>query len=84
MHAHECNELIGEDVVPLLVKTGGAGFQATAHTQNWSEVETRICSRAKTRQAAGNFGTTTMPRKAELATAECPSTSCRASRCSRS
>jgi hypothetical protein len=36
--------------VPLLNKAGGAGFQVTAYTQTWSDVEARIGNRAK----AGN------------------------------
>ena len=70
MHADEFNELIGEEFVPLLNKAGGAGFQVTAYTQTWSDVEARIGSRAKAGQVAGNFNTLIVMRVKELATAE--------------
>jgi hypothetical protein len=56
--------------VPLLNKAGGAGFQVTAYTQTWSDVEARIGSRAKAGQVAGNFNTMLMLRVKELDTAE--------------
>ncbi len=70
VHADEFNELIGEEFVPLLNKAGGAGFQVTAYTQTWSDVEARIGSRAKAGQVAGNFNTLIMLRVKEMATAE--------------
>lgn len=70
MHADEFNELIGDEFVPLLNKAGGAGFQVTAYTQTWSDVEARIGSHAKAGQVAGNFNTMIMLRVKELATAE--------------
>lgn len=70
LHADEFNELIGEEFVPLLNKAGGAGFQVTAYTQTWSDVEARIGSRSKAGQVAGNFNTLIMLRVKELATAE--------------
>jgi len=70
MHADEFNELIGEEFVPLLNKAGGAGFQVTAYTQTWSDVEARIGNRAKAGQVAGNFNTLIILRVKELATAE--------------
>jgi hypothetical protein len=70
LHADEFNELIGDEFVPLLNKAGGAGFQVTAYTQTWSDVEARIGSRAKAGQVAGNFNTMLMLRVKELATAE--------------
>jgi conjugative coupling factor TraD (TOL family) len=70
MHADEFNELIGDEFVPLLNKAGGAGFQVTAYTQTWSDVEAKIGSRAKAGQVAGNFNTLIMLRVKELATAE--------------
>ena len=56
--------------MPLLNKAGGAGFQVTAYTQTWSDVEARIGNRAKAGQVAGNFNTLLMLRVKELATAE--------------
>ena len=69
IHADEFNELIGDEFVPLLNKAGGAGFQVTAYTQTWSDVEARIGNRAKAGQVAGNFNTLVMLRVKELATA---------------
>ncbi len=70
IHADEFNELIGDEFIPLLNKAGGAGFQVTAYTQTWSDVEARIGSRAKAGQIAGNFNTLIMLRVKEVATAE--------------
>lgn len=70
IHADEFNELIGDEFVPLLNKAGGAGFQVTAYTQTWSDIEARIGSKAKSGQVAGNFNTLIMLRVRELATAE--------------
>jgi len=69
LHADEFNELIGDEFVPLLNKAGGAGFQVTAYTQTWSDVEARLGNRAKAGQVAGNFNTLIMLRVKELATA---------------
>jgi len=69
LHADEFNELIGDEFVPLLNKAGGAGFQVTAYTQTWSDVEARLGDRAKAGQVAGNFNTLIMLRVKELATA---------------
>jgi conjugative coupling factor TraD (TOL family) len=70
MHADEFNELVGDEFIPLLNKAGGAGFQVTAYTQTWSDVEARLGNRAKAGQVAGNFNTLIMLRVKELATAE--------------
>jgi conjugative coupling factor TraD (SXT/TOL subfamily) len=70
LHADEFNELIGDEFVPLLNKAGGAGFQVTAYTQTWSDVEARIGNKVKAGQVAGNFNTLIMLRVKELATAE--------------
>jgi len=70
LHCDEFNELIGDEFIPLLNKAGGAGFQVTAYTQTWSDVEARIGSRPKAGQVAGNFNTLIMLRVKELATAE--------------
>ena len=70
IHADEFNELIGDEFIPLLNKAGGAGFQVTAYTQTWSDVEARIGSAAKAGQIAGNFNSLIMLRVKEVATAE--------------
>lgn len=62
LHCDEFNELIGDEFIPMLNKAGGAGFQVTAYTQTWSDVEARIGSRAKAEQIAGNFNTVHMLR----------------------
>ena len=69
LHADEFNELIGDEFVPLLNKAGGAGFQVTAYTQTWSDVEARLGNRAKAGQVAGNFNALLMMRVRELDTA---------------
>lgn len=69
LHADEFNELIGDEFVPLLNKAGGAGFQVTAYTQTWFDVEARLGNRAKAGQVAGNFNTLLMLRVKELDTA---------------
>lgn len=70
IHADEFNELIGDEFIPLLNKAGGAGFQVTAYTQTWSDVEARIGSKPKAGQIAGNFNSLIMLRVKEIATAE--------------
>lgn len=70
LHADEFNELIGDEFIPLLNKAGGAGFQVTAYTQTWSDVEARLGNKAKAGQVAGNFNTLIMLRVKELETAE--------------
>jgi len=70
IHADEFNELIGDEFIPLLNKAGGAGFQVTAYTQTWSDVEARIGSKAKAGQIAGNFNNLIMLRVKERATAK--------------
>lgn len=69
LHADEFNELIGDEFVPLLNKAGGAGFQVTAYTQTWSDVEARLKSKAKAGQVAGNFNAIIMMRVKDPATA---------------
>ena len=69
LHADEFNELIGDEFVQLLNKAGGAGFQVTAYTQTWSDIEARLGNSAKAGQVAGNFNTMIMLRVKELATA---------------
>lgn len=70
IHADEFNELIGDEFIPMLNKAGGAGFQVTAYTQTWSDVEARLQDKAKAGQVAGNFNTLIMLRVREQATAE--------------
>lgn len=62
IHADEFNELIGDEFIPLLNKAGGAGYQVTAYTQTWADVEARLGSRSKSLQMAGNFNNMIMLR----------------------
>jgi conjugative coupling factor TraD (TOL family) len=60
LHADEFNENIGDEFIPLLNKSRGAGFAVTAYTQTWSDVEARLNSAAKAGQVAGNLGALVM------------------------
>lgn len=70
LHSDEFNEVIGDEFVPLLNKAGGAGFNVTAYTQTWSDVEARLESQAKAGQVAGNLNTIIMLRTKEAKTVE--------------
>ena len=70
IHADEFNELIGDEFVPLLNKSGGAGFEVTVYTQTWSDVEAKIGSAAKAGQIGGNLNTLVMLRVKNTETAE--------------
>ncbi|MEO8964703.1 MAG: type IV conjugative transfer system coupling protein TraD [Gammaproteobacteria bacterium] len=70
LHSDEFNEIIGDEFIPLLNKSRGAGFTVTAYTQTWSDVEARLKSTAKAGQVAGNIGTVVMFRCKEAATVE--------------
>ncbi len=70
IHADEFNELIGDEFIPMLNKAGGAGYQVTAYTQTWSDVEARLGNASKAGQVAGNFNSMIMLRVRETATAE--------------
>lgn len=70
IHADEFNELIGDEFIPMVNKAGGAGYQVTAYTQTWSDVEAKIGSAAKAAQIGGNFNTMYMLRVKNTETAE--------------
>jgi len=70
IHADEFNELIGDEFIPLVNKGRGAGFQVTAYTQTWSDVEARLNSRAKAGQVEGNFNNLFMLRVKSRETAK--------------
>jgi conjugative coupling factor TraD (TOL family) len=70
LHSDEFNDIIGDEFIPLLNKSRGAGFTVTAYTQTWSDVEARLKSAAKAAQVSGNIGTTVMFRCNEAATVE--------------
>lgn len=70
LHADEFNELVGDSFVPMVNKAGGAGYQVTAYTQTWHDVEARIGSKPKAEQIAGNFNSLVMLRVQNTETAE--------------
>jgi len=70
VHADEFNELIGDEFVPLLNKSRGAGFQVTVYTQTWSDIEARIGNKAKAGQIGGNLNSVFMLRVKNVETAE--------------
>ena len=70
VHADEFNELIGDEFVPLLNKSRGAGFQVTVYTQTWSDIEARIGNKAKAGQIGGNLNSVFMLRVKNIETAE--------------
>lgn len=70
LHADEFNELVGNSFIPMVNKAGGAGYQVTAYTQTWHDVEARIGSKPKAEQIAGNFNSLVMMRVQNTETAE--------------
>ena len=70
IHADEFNEIVGDQFIPMLNKSGGAGFQVTAYTQTSSDILAGIGSEAKAGQIEGNFNTMIMLRVKNPATAE--------------
>ncbi|GAB4355614.1 MAG: hypothetical protein Kow0060_07680 [Methylohalobius crimeensis] len=70
LHADEFYEIIGPEFIPLVNKTRGAGFQVTAYTQTWSDIEARMGTAARAGQVEGNFNSLVMLRPRQLATAE--------------
>lgn len=70
LHADEFSELIGDEFIPLLNKSRGAGVNVTAYTQTWSDIEARMGNRAKAGQVTGNFNTLIMMRVKQVETAD--------------
>ena len=70
LHADEFNELVGDTFIPMVNKAGGAGYQVTAYTQTWHDVEAKIGSKPKAEQIGGNFNTLIMLRVQNTETAE--------------
>ena len=70
IHADEFNELIGDEFIPMINKAGGAGYEVTAYTQTWSDVEARVGNKAKASQIGGNFNSLIMLRVKNTETAE--------------
>ncbi|TCJ20183.1 type IV conjugative transfer system coupling protein TraD [Parasulfuritortus cantonensis] len=70
LHADEFNELVGDAFIPMVNKGGGAGYQVTAYTQTWHDVEAKVGDAAKAMQIGGNFNTRVMLRVENTETAE--------------
>ncbi|POP51566.1 type IV conjugative transfer system coupling protein TraD [Zhongshania marina] len=70
LHADEINELMGDEFLPMVNKSGGAGMQITAYTQSSGDIEAKMGSTAKARQVEGNFNNLIMLRVKEVQTAE--------------
>ncbi|MES2353157.1 MAG: type IV conjugative transfer system coupling protein TraD [Pseudomonadota bacterium] len=69
LHLDEFNELIIEEMVQILNKAGGAGYEVTAYTQTWADVEARIGDRAKAKKILGNLNALIMMRVQDEETA---------------
>jgi conjugative coupling factor TraD (TOL family) len=77
LHADEFNELMGDEFLPMVNKSGGAGMQITAYTQSRGDIEARLGNKAKARQVEDNFNNLIMlrvkgPETAELLTKQLP------------
>lgn len=70
LHADEINELMGDEFLPMVNKSGGSGMQITAYTQSRGDIESKMGSQAKARQVEGNFNNLIMLRVKEVQTAE--------------
>lgn len=70
LHADEFNELMGDEFLPMVNKSGGSGMQITAYTQSRGDIEARLGNAAKARQVEGNFNNLIMLRVKEKQTAE--------------
>ncbi|MBY8168164.1 type IV conjugative transfer system coupling protein TraD [Vibrio fluvialis] len=62
LHADEFNSLCGEEFVPMVNQSGGAGIRITAYTQTVQDIEAKVGSAAVTQQIVGNFNTLIMMR----------------------
>lgn len=70
VHADEFNEIIGDEFIPMLNKSGGSGFQVKAYTQTSSDVGVVFDKPQKAGQVFGNFNTVVMFRVRDMETAE--------------
>ncbi len=70
IHADEFNEIIGDEFIPMLNKSGGSGFQVNAYTQTSSDVSVVFDKAQKAGQVFGNFNTVIMFRVRDIETAE--------------
>jgi conjugative coupling factor TraD (TOL family) len=70
LHMDEFNELMGDEFLPMVNKSGGSGMQITAYTQSRSDIEAKLGSASKAKQVEGNFNNLIMLRVKEKTTAE--------------
>lgn len=70
LHTDEVNEIMGDEFIPLVNKSRGAGINVTAYTQTISDIEVKVGSAAKAGQVQGNFNNIIMLRVRETKTAE--------------
>lgn len=65
LHADEFNSLVGDEFVPMVNQSGGAGMQVTAYTQTLQDIDAKFgttTANPKSMQIVGNFNTLIMMR----------------------
>lgn len=65
LHADEFNSLVGDEFVPMVNQSGGAGIRICAYTQTLQDIDAKFGSttgNAKSMQIVGNFNTLIMMR----------------------
>ena len=70
LHADEFNSLVGDEFVPLVNQSGGAGIRVAAYTQTVQDIEAKVGVRAVAEQIIGNFNTLVMMRVQNEETAQ--------------
>ncbi|RMX08139.1 conjugative coupling factor TraD, PFGI-1 class [Corticibacter populi] len=68
-HFDEVNEIAGPEFVPMVNKLGGSGFQITAYTQSFFDIESKVGDKAKAGQIFDNFNHVVMLRVRSITTA---------------
>ncbi|MDC5870288.1 type IV conjugative transfer system coupling protein TraD [Vibrio europaeus] len=62
LHADEFNSLCGDEFVPMVNQSGGAGIRIVAYTQTVQDIEAKLGNSATAQQIIGNFNTLIMMR----------------------
>lgn len=65
LHADEFNSLVGDEFVPMVNQSGGAGIRITAYTQTLQDIDAKFgttTGNPKSMQIVGNFNTMIMMR----------------------
>lgn len=65
LHADEFNSLVGDEFVPMVNQSGGAGVRITAYTQTLQDIDAKFgnsTGNPKSMQIVGNFNTLIMMR----------------------